>query len=220
MDLRRITAASAGLLLLAGGAAACSDDDSVFSAEVGRCVEDVSDLVGAVSDLPQVDCTDDHDGEVFFLFEHEGDDDDYPGGEALQAEAADDCEGDAFEDYTGTSYSESAIFVGYITPSEQSWSQGDRESICVASTGSTVDVSFEDNGDDFLLGSGDGTSGGDDTSTIEFAGLISACQEGDLASCDELYRTTPVGSEAEEIGATCGGRSDTPLNGSCESELG
>lgn len=40
----------------------------------------------------------------------------------------------------------------------------------------------------------------------EFAGLAQACFEGDFASCDELFRTTPVDSVDEEYGDTCAGR--------------
>ena len=226
MKLRRIVGVSAAVLLAAAGGVACSDDDSVFNAEVGDCVEDVNDLVGDVSELPAVDCTDDHDGEIIFLFEHEGDDDDFPGEDALQAEAAEDCLGGEFEDYTGTEYSESAIDVLFITPSEGSWGEGDRETICVASVGDTVDVSFEGNGEDFLLngGSGDGDtdggSGAEDTSLEDFADLVGACEGGDNAACDDLYDATPIGSEAETVGATCGGRSDERLSGSCDSTLG
>lgn len=38
--------------------------------------------------------------------------------------------------------------------------------------------------------------------------LWDGCEAGDLAACDELYLTTPVGSVYEEFGATCGGRTD------------
>jgi hypothetical protein len=50
--------------------------------------------------------------------------------------------------------------------------------------------------------------------------LVEACDGGDNAACDELYRNTPVDSPAERTGATCGGRADEPLNGNCESVLG
>lgn len=150
MNLRRLTGVFAGLLLLTAVGSACSDEGSVFSAEVGQCVEEVDDLTGEVAELPTVDCSEDHEGEVLFLFQHHGDDDDFPGGTALQSEAAQTCEGDAFEDYTGTIYDASAILMGYIAPSEESWSEGDRETICVAFLDETVDESFEDNGEEFL----------------------------------------------------------------------
>jgi hypothetical protein len=234
MKLRRIVGVSAAVVLATAAGAACSDEDSVFNAEVGDCVEDVSDLVGSVSELPAVDCTETHDGEIIALFQHEGDDDDFPGEDTLQQEAAEDCQGEEFEDYTGTEYSESAIIVGFITPSEDSWGEGDRETICVASVGEPVDVSFEDNGEDFLLGGsaddggsdaggsddGSGDGGGDDNTLEEFADLVDQCEGGDNAACDELYANTPIGSEAETVGALCGGRSDERLNGTCEIELG
>jgi hypothetical protein len=223
MNLHRSAAAAAGLALLAAAGAACSDEDSVFNVEVGQCVEEVADLSGAVSELPDIDCDQDHEGEVIFLFEHEGDDDDYPGGDALEEEASEECEGDAFEDYTGTDFDESAIAILYITPSEDSWGDGDRETICVASTGEAVDESFEGNGEDFLLESGDTVGGGEDTSLEDFADLVESCEGGDMADCDELFRTTPVGSEAEEIGATCGGElevSEVTDPGTCEEQLG
>lgn len=152
MNIRRLTGVSAGFVLLMTVGAACSDEDSVFSAEVGQCVEEVDDLTGEIAELPAVDCSVDHEGEVIFLFQHDGDDDDFPGDSELRTDAADECEGDAFEDYTGTSYAESAILMGYIAPSEQSWGDGDRETICVAFLEESVDRSFEGNGEEFLLG--------------------------------------------------------------------
>lgn len=144
-----------GALLLAGsalGGLACSNEDSVFNVAVGDCVENLDDLSGTITELPSVDCTTDHQGEILFLFQHEGDDGDFPGSDELQDQAREECEGDSFEDYTGTTYAESAIAIAYITPTEDSWGQGDRETICVASTGESVDQSFKDNGEDFLLG--------------------------------------------------------------------
>ena len=41
--------------------------------------------------------------------------------------------------------------------------------------------------------------------------LADACDGGDMAACDELFFAAPVGSELEEFGATCGGRTVTEL---------
>jgi hypothetical protein len=46
--------------------------------------------------------------------------------------------------------------------------------------------------------------------------LWDACADGDMVACDELYWSTPVGSEYEAFGATCGERSDAW--GTCELE--
>src|SRR5262245_19879040 len=110
MNLRcaMVGGASAFVLVFAG--AGCSDDESVFNADVGECVQE-PESTGNIESFDEVDCNEDHFAEIFFLFEHEGDDDDFPGSDDLQAEAAEDCEGDEFEDYTDTEYSESAIFV-------------------------------------------------------------------------------------------------------------
>lgn len=47
------------------------------------------------------------------------------------------------------------------------------------------------------------------------AQLTDECLGGDMASCDNLYLETPVGSEGESIGETCGNRND-PAPNQCE----
>jgi hypothetical protein len=44
--------------------------------------------------------------------------------------------------------------------------------------------------------------------------LRASCAEGDMEACDDLYFDSPVGSDEEEFGSTCGGRQD-PTNGDC-----
>lgn len=53
-----------------------------------------------------------------------------------------------------------------------------------------------------------------------FEALADECFEGDLAACDDLFFQTPIGSDFEEYGTTCGGRLDEGVSGGCESELG
>ena len=241
MKLRRLTGAAAGLILLAAGAVACSDDESVANAEVGECIENISDLAGLISELPETECTEDHEAEVYFLFDHEGGDDDFDQSE-IDEEATERC-GEELEDYIGVDPSETRIAPTSINPSEGSWEDGDRETICVAFIpGEEVDESFEDNGDEFPVeGADTGDDSGDDsgdesttttgdagddeeedTSLEDFADLVESCEGGDMADCDTLYATTPIGSEAEEIGATCGGEVDLGEieAGTCEEELG
>ncbi len=38
--------------------------------------------------------------------------------------------------------------------------------------------------------------------------LWDSCEGGDMGACDDLYRQSPVGSEYEDFGDTCGGRTD------------
>lgn len=44
----------------------------------------------------------------------------------------------------------------------------------------------------------------------------SDCADGDMLSCDLLYLSSPTGSDDEEFGATCGGRTDGSSANSCE----
>ncbi|OWY59779.1 hypothetical protein B7486_72730, partial [cyanobacterium TDX16] len=53
----------------------------------------------------------------------------------------------------------------------------------------------------------------------EFDALGASCEEGDLGACDALYLVTPVGSDAEAYGTTCGGRVDDDLAGTCGEEF-
>jgi hypothetical protein len=56
--------------------------------------------------------------------------------------------------------------------------------------------------------------------TLAASAAIEACEGGDMAACDDLYYETPVGSEEERIGSTCGGRSEEELVGACEETFG
>jgi S1-C subfamily serine protease len=46
-----------------------------------------------------------------------------------------------------------------------------------------------------------------------FADLRAACAAGDMTACDDLYWQTPVGSDDEHFGSTCGGRSGQTYGG-------
>ncbi|WP_029433380.1 hypothetical protein [Blastococcus sp. URHD0036] len=52
-----------------------------------------------------------------------------------------------------------------------------------------------------------------------FDRLARACRVGDLDACDELYYSTPVGSEYEDYGTTCGGRTTDEYYGTCAAEF-
>lgn len=65
-----------------------------------------------------------------------------------------------------------------------------------------------------------GSDDGEDTSLEDFADEIDDCEGGDMAACDDLFLNTPADSEAERIGATCGGRSDEEIPFQCEATFG
>ncbi len=110
---------------------ASSDDDegeetSVFDLEEGDCFGAAGDQVETVT---VVDCEDPHVYEVFSLFDYEGDGDEYPGEETIQASADEGCDTD-FEEFVGVDYQSSRWFITSVTPSEQTWADGDREIVC------------------------------------------------------------------------------------------
>jgi hypothetical protein len=53
------------------------------------------------------------------------------------------------------------------------------------------------------------------TGSPEFDDLAQSCYEGDMRSCDQLFNETPVGSDYEAYGDTCGGRWPISARPSC-----
>ena len=82
-----------------------------------------------ISDVDGVPCTEPHEFEVFALSHYEGDGT-YPPDSALDAIFTQVCEPD-FETYVGLPYANSEIWGSMISPSEDSWEDGDRSFICV-----------------------------------------------------------------------------------------
>lgn len=222
MNVPRSGRAAIGLVLLAAAGVACSDPE-VATADVGECIESVA--TSNIEELPTVDCDDAHQAQVVGAFDHEGDD--FPGDDAILDEARSQCD-ELFDDFVGAPVEETTLGLSTINPTEETWNEADdRETLCVvtAGDGGDLDQSVEDAADDFAFdgddgGGDDGGGGGEDTSLEDFADLVEQCEGGDLGACDDLYLATPVGSEAETVGATCGGRSEERLNGFCEDELG
>jgi hypothetical protein len=106
---------------------------SVFELEVGTCFDDpafAADESSTIGDTTAVQCFDPHDAEVFAVVAFtQTDEDDYPGEEAVQDYADDQCF-DRFEDFVGIPYEESALDIATIWPTEDSWAEGDREAVC------------------------------------------------------------------------------------------
>ena len=139
----RTTLAVVGAVGVTASLAACGSQ--VATAEVGACVNS-SDLEGEITEIPTVDCSEEHDSQVFFLAEMT--DDEFPGQEGVQAAAEEQCL-PAFEDFVGATYEESSLDISYIGPSQETWDQADdREVICILYTmdGSTSTESFEGSG--------------------------------------------------------------------------
>lgn len=105
-----------------------SGDLDVFKLAVGDCFNDQGGTM--ISEIPVVPCAEPHDYEVYHEVEMaEGD---YPGDEAIEAQAEADCTAQ-FATFIGVPYESSVLNFSYLTPSQQSWSEaGDRMIQCIA----------------------------------------------------------------------------------------
>jgi hypothetical protein len=109
--------------IVAGG------DLDVMTVQVGDCFND-PDEAGVVYNLDAIPCSEPHDNEVFASASVSAVWSDYPGQDAVDSYAYDQCSGSLFDDFVGTPYLDSALDVFTLTPTPQSWDQGDREIIC------------------------------------------------------------------------------------------
>ncbi|MEX0796258.1 MAG: septum formation family protein [Acidimicrobiia bacterium] len=105
---------------------ACSQSD-VFKPSIGNCFDDDLAFNEEVSDLPFVECSEPHDNEIYAI--HRMTDVTYPGVEAT-GELADEWCVDEFESFVGVAYDVSELDIGWLAPTEDSWSGGDREIVC------------------------------------------------------------------------------------------
>ena len=103
------------------------DPADVFTIKVGDCLNDGS-ATGEVSEVPTVDCAEPHDSEAYASIII--DDGDFPGDEALVAQAEAEC-GAAFSDFVGIDFESSSLSYAYYYPTESSWASGDREILCL-----------------------------------------------------------------------------------------
>ncbi|MFP5358961.1 MAG: septum formation family protein [Actinomycetes bacterium] len=127
--MRRALALSSILMLPALGGCALLGAASVEEMQlaVGECILNSAVSVEGeteVTSLPRVDCSEPHDGEVYYV-------------EELTELTADTMtEGDEtcfaqFEAYVGVPWEESAYYFSSMTPSQRSWDLGDRQLACI-----------------------------------------------------------------------------------------
>jgi hypothetical protein len=96
--------------------------------EVGDCFDGASEGETVVSVTP-VECDKPHDKEVFAVFDYPSSPSDYPGDDAILAEAEEGCI-PAFGSYVGKDFEASTLEVLYLTPTTDTWRQGDKEITC------------------------------------------------------------------------------------------
>ena len=109
------------------GSLASAGNVSVDELQVGDCFNGAEEA--EISDVDGVPCTEPHEYEVFALSTYEGDGT-YPPDSELDAIFTQVCEPD-FEPYVGAPYATSEIYGSMISPSEESWGDGDRSFICL-----------------------------------------------------------------------------------------
>lgn len=104
-------------------------DLGVMTMQVGDCFDDPdSNLVYDVQAIP---CSQPHDNEVFALGDVSGVfPNTHPGPGALDDYAYEQCIGSNFRSYVGVAYADSILGVFTLTPTEESWDDGDRGYIC------------------------------------------------------------------------------------------
>lgn len=102
-------------------------DTDAFAIAVGDCLND-GNLEGEVTTVPTIDCAQPHDSEAYASIIV--DDGDYPGEEAILAEADAACL-DEFNTFVGVNYDESVLNFSYYYPTAGSWDNGDREILCL-----------------------------------------------------------------------------------------
>ena len=93
----------------------------------GMCILDESSAA-TVSSVEVVDCTDEHDAEVFARIVLA--DGTFPGPDALSQTAIDQC-AVQFANFIGVAFANSVLTYEYYAPSETTWAAGDREVLCL-----------------------------------------------------------------------------------------
>ena len=123
ITLRRLTMAA-----LISGLVAIACGTSVFDLGVGDCFNDPDNPTFEVSSVETVECSEAHDNEVYATINYSATDS-YPGDSEMFEYAAEACL-DPFEAFVGASYISSSLDYAYLTPTQASWNEGDREILC------------------------------------------------------------------------------------------
>lgn len=108
--------------------AAEGETQTVFDVGLGDCISDFNEEE-QISELKVIPCDQEHNQEVFGVFEVPEGDGSFPGADAFQTQVKSDCIGE-FMTFVGLDYNESVLELKWLEPTEESWEQGDRELVC------------------------------------------------------------------------------------------
>ncbi len=117
--MRGISATLAVLVLVAGACGA-----NAFELETGQCFNEPDSE--EVLNVAIVDCSEPHDLEVYQTADLP---DQIFDPAVVDSDAFEICLA-AFDGFVGTPYADSELDIYYLIPSEESWSEGDREVVC------------------------------------------------------------------------------------------
>lgn len=105
------------------------EDVSVFHLRLGDCTQDSA--LGEVASVGATPCDQPHAYEVFAIAQVEGDTYDATTIDSFAQQA---CRRE-FTSFVGVDVDDSALDVTYLTPTQDSFAQGDREVTCLVGTG-------------------------------------------------------------------------------------
>ena len=99
----------------------------------------------AAATVEEFDCNQPHTGEVFYI--HKLTDATRPSDDDMEKKATDACLA-AFSPYVGKDYEDSSLSIVWMYPTVQTWTTGDREIVCIATTDddSTLNQSIKGSG--------------------------------------------------------------------------
>lgn len=104
-----------------------SSDSDVFQLKVGDCLDLSSqDSESTVSSLPVTPCGESHDAEIYA--EYTFTDTSFP--DDVDSRTQEFCLTE-FPTFVGMDYDTSELEITYLVPSESSWADGDRVSLCI-----------------------------------------------------------------------------------------
>jgi hypothetical protein len=102
-------------------------DVDVFTIAVGDCLND-GGVDGEVTTVPTVDCAEPHDSEAYAsILMPDGE---FPGDSVVEDFAVEECTA-AFDSFVGLAYADSTLSFSYYYPTAESWTNGDREILCL-----------------------------------------------------------------------------------------
>lgn len=105
-----------------------ASDADAFSIRVGDCLETMDWGAEGFSTVPVIPCAEEHESEIYAAVDLP--DGDYPGDDSVATQADDYCYSE-FEGFVGVAWEDSDFDYGYLSPSPESWEQGDREVLCM-----------------------------------------------------------------------------------------